>query len=166
MAKYSREIQTILIWLIGKTLYMLVLKYQGVVLGKVDFLQWARKVACGTNPNTLFLKEIEKMTNTDYIAGAERVNKIVWYTAGGLVYKGGPYKTQVEAWAHMELTDEEQKKQHSIHPKDTRVWPEYENESTMKIRVPCGYCEFAVVGTSEQCTKELAFHYKDVHRHG
>ncbi len=52
--------------------------------------------------------------------------KIVWYAAGGDVKKAGPFKTQVEAWKAMEFHDEAQKMFNSIHPKDTRVWPEYE----------------------------------------
>jgi hypothetical protein len=51
--------------------------------------------------------------------------KIVWYAAGGGIYRAGPYDTEIEAWEHMILTDDEQYKQQSIHPKDTRVWPEY-----------------------------------------
>jgi hypothetical protein len=56
--------------------------------------------------------------------------KVVWYAAGDGIKRTGPYDTEIEAWQHMLLSDEEQYKQQSIHPKDTRVWPEYKNENT------------------------------------
>jgi len=55
-------------------------------------------------------------------------NKIVWYAAGGGIFKAGPFETEIEAWKAMELREEVQLYQRSVHPRDTRVWPEYENE--------------------------------------
>lgn len=52
-----------------------------------------------------------------------------WYAADDLCFmRNGPYKTQAEAWSHMVLTEEEQKKQRSVHSKGARVWPEKKNK--------------------------------------
>lgn len=54
--------------------------------------------------------------------------KIVWYASGGHTIKCGPFSSQIEAWKAMILTKKEQERQQSIHPFNTKVWPEYENE--------------------------------------
>jgi hypothetical protein len=52
------------------------------------------------------------------------MKQIKWYAACDMILRMGPYNTQVKAWKSLVLTDKEQAKQKSIHPKDARVWPE------------------------------------------
>jgi len=51
-------------------------------------------------------------------------DQIVWYAAGGGIKKTGPFDSQVKAWKAMVLAPAHQEKYGSIHPIDTRVWPE------------------------------------------
>lgn len=51
-------------------------------------------------------------------------NKIVYYAAGGGIFKIGPFKNEIDAWSALVLSKDQQDKQRSIHPKDSRVWPE------------------------------------------
>lgn len=49
---------------------------------------------------------------------------LLWYAAGGHIMKMGPYDSQARAWKALVLTEVEQERQGSIHPKNARVWCE------------------------------------------
>lgn len=49
---------------------------------------------------------------------------VKWYASGGGIRRGGPYNTQVEAWESMHWNEKFSKIHRSIHPSDTKVWPE------------------------------------------
>jgi len=54
---------------------------------------------------------------------------INWYAGCHEILRMGPYKTQVEAWKSLILTDKERARQGSIHPKNPRVWCEEDEET-------------------------------------
>lgn len=50
-------------------------------------------------------------------------DRVDWFSQGGGV-KSGPYKSQVEAWNALRLTEEEAGKHKREFPPDAVVWPE------------------------------------------
>jgi hypothetical protein len=50
--------------------------------------------------------------------------RVTWYAATDHIIRMGPYRSQAAAWAALVLTDDEQRKQRSVHPRSARVWPE------------------------------------------
>lgn len=56
---------------------------------------------------------------------------LTWWAADEVFMKRmGPYKTQVEAWESLVLTDKEQQKQGRVHSLGAHVWPENENKKS------------------------------------
>ena len=47
-----------------------------------------------------------------------------WFAGCDLITRMGPYRTQLEAWNGLVLTDKEQARLGRVHPVGAYVWPE------------------------------------------